>query len=49
MYGDLMSRIGKKPVAIPKDVKVEQKGNSIKVAGPKGTLQMNAPVSAFSA
>ena len=40
MYGELMSRIGKKPVTIPKDVKIEQKGNSIKVTGPKGTLQM---------
>jgi large subunit ribosomal protein L6 len=40
LYGELMSRIGKKPITIPKDVKVEQKGRSIKVAGPKGTLQM---------
>ena len=40
MYGELMSRIGKKPIAIPKDVKVEQKGCSIKVTGPRGTLQM---------
>jgi large subunit ribosomal protein L6 len=36
-----MSRIGKKPISIPKDVKIEQKGCSIKVTGPKGTLQMD--------
>ena len=40
MYGELMSRIGKKPIAVPNGVKVEQKGCSIKVVGPKGTLQM---------
>jgi len=36
-----MSRIGKKPVIIPKGVKVEQSGLCIKVAGPLGSLQMN--------
>lgn len=35
-----MSRIGKKPIAIPGGVKVEQKGQSFKVTGPKGTLEM---------
>jgi len=35
-----MSRIGKKPVPVPKGVKVEQAGRSIKVSGPKGTLQI---------
>ena len=35
-----MSRIGKKPIAIPGAVKVEQKGRSIKINGPKGTLEM---------
>lgn len=33
-----MSRIGKKPVAIPASVKVELKDNSITVEGPKGVL-----------
>ena len=33
-----MSRIGKKPVAIPSGVTVEVFGNAIKVKGPKGEL-----------
>ena len=33
-----MSRIGKKPIAIPKDVKVEVKDNLVCVEGPKGKL-----------
>lgn len=34
-----MSRIGKKPITIPKGVKVEiNKGNFVSVKGPKGTL-----------
>jgi large subunit ribosomal protein L6 len=41
LYGELMSRIGKKPIIIPKGVKVEQSGLSIKVSGPLGSLQMN--------
>ena len=41
MYGELMSRIGKKPIVIPDGVKVEQKGLSIKVSGPLGQLQMD--------
>ncbi|UCF42691.1 MAG: 50S ribosomal protein L6 [Planctomycetota bacterium] len=36
-----MSRIGKKPIIIPKGVKVEWSGLSIKVSGPLGSLQMN--------
>jgi len=35
-----MSRIGKKPVAIPSGVKVELKGRTIKVSGPLGALEM---------
>jgi len=35
-----MSRIGKKPVSIPQGVKVEQQGRNIKMAGPKGTLEL---------
>jgi large subunit ribosomal protein L6 len=33
-----MSRIGKKPISIPKGVKVDIKDNTITVSGPKGTL-----------
>ena len=35
-----MSRIGKKPVAIPQGVKVDQKDRKVKVTGPLGTLEM---------
>lgn len=38
-----MSRIGKKPITIPKGVKAEQKGSCIKISGPLGELQMNYP------
>ena len=34
-----MSRIGKKPIPIPKDVKVDLKGDLLTVKGPKGNLQ----------
>lgn len=33
-----MSRIGRKPISIPADVKVELEGHSMKVTGPKGSL-----------
>ena len=36
-----MSRIGKKPIAIPAGVKVEQAGCAVKVSGPKGVLEMD--------
>jgi len=36
-----MSRIGKKPIIIPQGVKVEQKGRSVKISGPKGDLRMD--------
>ena len=38
-----MSRIGKKPVAVPAAVKVEIKGRSIVTTGPKGTLNWEFP------
>ena len=38
-----MSRIGKMPVAIPAKVKVEVKGQQIKVEGPKGKLSWELP------
>lgn len=34
-----MSRIGKKPIAIPKGVKISLAGNELTVQGPGGTLQ----------
>jgi large subunit ribosomal protein L6 len=34
-----MSRIGKKPVIIPKDVTAEIKGNTVSIKGPKGELR----------
>ena len=36
-----MSRIGKKPIEIPKGVTVNLEGHLIKVKGPKGELQRN--------
>lgn len=34
-----MSRIGKKPITIPENVKVEIEGQNLKVSGPKGELK----------
>ena len=36
-----MSRIGKKPIAIPAGVKVERSGDTFKVTGPKGALNVD--------
>lgn len=36
-----MSRIGKKPIEIPKGVGVEVDGNNVSVKGPKGELEKN--------
>ena len=36
-----MSRIGKKPIAIPKGVEVRFEGDRLKVKGPKGELNLN--------
>lgn len=38
-----MSRIGKKPVEIPKDVKVALKDKMVIVEGPKGKLEFSLP------
>ncbi len=38
-----MSRIGKKPIAIPKEVKVQIEGNTVRVQGPKGSLTTPLP------
>jgi large subunit ribosomal protein L6 len=35
-----MSRIGNKPVAVPKNVKVEQSGQTVKITGPLGTVEL---------
>lgn len=41
MYGELMSRIGKIPVVIPKGVKIEQSGQTVKATGPLGSMQID--------
>jgi len=38
-----MSRIGKQPIVIPAKVKVEVKGQSVHVEGPKGKLNWDLP------
>jgi len=41
LYGELMSRVGKKPIVIPQGVKVEQTGRQIEVSGSLGTIRMD--------
>jgi len=41
LYGELMSRIGKKPIDIPAGVTVEQKGLVLKAKGPNGESQVD--------
>jgi large subunit ribosomal protein L6 len=38
-----MSRIGKKPIPLPDKVKVDIQANSIKVTGPKGSVNLLPP------
>ncbi|MEN6620329.1 MAG: 50S ribosomal protein L6 [Smithella sp.] len=38
-----MSRIGRKPVAFPKGVKISENAGVVKVEGPKGTLSSKLP------
>ena len=38
-----MSRIGKKPIALPQGVKITVAGDLVTVQGPKGTLQTRVP------
>jgi large subunit ribosomal protein L6 len=38
-----MSRIGKKPIEIPKDVAVDIQGSTIQIKGPKGELSWTYP------
>ena len=38
-----MSRIGKKPIAVPKGVTVKIEGNVVAVQGPKGKLETPLP------
>ena len=38
-----MSRIGKKPIAIPKGVTVKVEGNTVMVQGPKGKVDTPLP------
>src|SRR6476619_1457555 len=41
--GSVMSRIGKKPITVPKGVKVELRDRTFKTSGPKGELSWNFP------
>lgn len=38
-----MSRIGKKPIAVPSGVKVDVSGKTVNVTGPKGSLSFTHP------
>lgn len=38
-----MSRIGKKPIAVPSGVKISVSGNVVEVQGPKGKLETRIP------
>jgi large subunit ribosomal protein L6 len=38
-----MSRIGRMPVTIPKDVQVDVEGNTVRVKGPKGQMERSFP------
>ena len=38
-----MSRIGKKPIPVPKGVTVNVKGDAVEVKGPKGALTQPVP------
>ena len=38
-----MSRIGKKPIILPKNVKISQSGGIVKVDGPRGNLSSQLP------
>lgn len=38
-----MSRVGKNPIDVPKDVKVSLEGKSISIEGPKGRLDLKVP------
>lgn len=38
-----LSRVGKRPVAVPKGVTVNQKGNHLEIQGPKGKLSLDLP------
>jgi len=38
-----MSRIGKKPIELPKGVEVNAQGNTVAIKGPKGTVETHLP------
>ncbi len=38
-----MSRIGKKPIVVPPKTKVEVKGQTVRIEGPKGNLEWTVP------
>lgn len=42
-FGKNMSKIGRRPIQIPKEVEIEIKGNLVLVKGPKGVLEKEFP------
>lgn len=44
-----MSRIGRKPIEIPAQVKVAVSGRTVKIEGPKGKLAMDVPLTVEAA
>ncbi len=43
LVGEIMSRVGKNPISVPKDVKVNFEAGSVCLEGPKGKLDLNIP------
>ena len=39
----IMSRVGKNPISVPKDVKVNIESGNVSVEGAKGKLALNLP------
>lgn len=43
-YGENMSRVGKLPIKIPAEVKIDLEENVIIVSGPKGIMRVRVPI-----
>ena len=43
-----MSKLGKKPIPIPKDTKIKSEGGKLTLTGPKGTKELNVNDKIFS-
>ncbi len=44
-----MSKLGKKPINVPKDTKIKYEGGKLSLTGPKGTKELNLNDKIFSA